>query len=1189
MKTKVLSTIATILSLFSFPNINLAQVPNLGSSANFVLFTINGAVTNTGVSKIIGDIGTNSGLITGSGTSSVTGNIHNADIVTAQCSADLLAAYNQLYVTTITSTHTAVLGNNEILNAGVYSIAAAGSLNSILTLDAQGDSNAVFIFKIGAAFTTAASSTVSLVNGASANNVFWIAEGAIAMAASTTMKGTLISHNAAISIGAGSNLVGRMFSTAGDVTLDALSASIFPPPVVVFEQAPNLGSLASFILFTTTGAMGNTGVSTITGNIGDNQGSITGFVPGNLIGNIYNADAATAIGSTDLMNAYNQLISTAATSTHLPVLGNGETLYPGVYSLAAAGSIASVLTLDAQGDPNAVFIFKIGGAFSTAASSTVNLIDGASACNVFWVAEGAISMAASTTMKGTLISHNGAVSIGAEGSLEGRMFSTTGAVSVYSVSAYLPTGCSVATIWTGAAGTSEWYTTANWTRAVPDEFAETLIPTTLLAGRVFPILDSSIAAVDTITIQNGATVTIAHSTLQINGAIINNGTLNAASGTIEMIGFSGQTIAANTFQDDSLYNLIISNSSAGGVTLGGALDIYGSLTYSDTRMKLITNDVLTLKSTALNTARIGDMTGDTITGKVTVERYIPAHKAWQFLSIPTNTTQTIQQSWQEGATSPDSNSVPGYGIQLSGPGGTAAGFDLYSGVPSMKIYNSSTNVWTGISATTNSINSTKGYLVFIRGDRSVTSPFASSTKTVLRTKGGLYTGNQTPIPVNAGELTSIGNPYASYIDMRKITKTGVKDFFYLWDPALAGPDGYGTFQTFSINGSGNYVITPGNGSYGAAGSTSNFISSGLAFIVQGDTTGGSLSFNESVKTDGSVASVPATLPYPKLMGSLYGVNTNGTTYVADGFLVNYQDCFKNAVDDNDAVKLMNPSENLAIKRDNTLLVIERRHSIMQNDTVFLYMSNLKMQQYRFEFTAAQLNNTGLTAVLNDNYLHTNSSINTGGSTVINFNIVNIPGSYATDRFKIMFTQPSTLLPVTFAFVKAYFKSSGVNVEWKVENENNMNKYDVEKSTNGNDYTITNTVIAGNKLSFDYNWLDVHPSEGYNYYRIRSTDVNGKTECSTEVKVFVDKEEQSISVYPNPITNGMIDMRMNNEPGGIYGIQLLNEIGQVIISESIHHAEGTGIETITTPKLAKGTYVLVVINPGNTKISYNIIY
>ena len=84
-----------------------------------------------------------------------------------------------------------------------------------------------------------------------------------------------------------------------------------------------------------------------------------------------------------------------------------------------------------------MFIIKTGGALTTAAGATVNLINGAVACNVFWVAEGAISMAASTTMRGTLIANNGAIDMGAGGILEGRELSTTGAVSVYGTIAIL--------------------------------------------------------------------------------------------------------------------------------------------------------------------------------------------------------------------------------------------------------------------------------------------------------------------------------------------------------------------------------------------------------------------------------------------------------------------------------------------------------------------------------------------------------------------------------------------------------------------------------------------------------------------------------------------------------------------------------------------------------------------------------
>ncbi len=82
-------------------------------------------------------------------------------------------------------------------------------------------------------------------------------------------------------------------------------------------------------------------------------------------------------------------------------------------------------------------------------------------------------------------------------------------------------------------------------------------------------------------------------------------------------------------------------------------------------------------------------------------------------------------------------------------------------------------------------------MVFVRGDRTISSSFMAPTQTTLRTKGTLYTGNQTPVAVGAGQFTAIGNPYPSTIDMRNITKTGVKDFFYVWDAALAGANGYG--------------------------------------------------------------------------------------------------------------------------------------------------------------------------------------------------------------------------------------------------------------------------------------------------------------------------------------------------------------------------------------------------------------
>ena len=198
------------------------------------------------------------------------------------------------------------------------------------------------------------------------------------------------------------------------------------------QAGPNLGSVSNFVLFTSAGAVGNTGTSVITGNIGSNIGAISGFeAPSIVNGTVENVNAITSQAAIDLKSAYDHLYSSTATNTtHAAVFGGGESLSPGVYSIGAAASVAGTLTLNGQGNPNSIFIFKIGGALTTAASATVVLTNGASASNVFWMADGAIAMAASTTISGTFIG-NGAVSMGAGGKLDGRMCSIAGAVSVY--------------------------------------------------------------------------------------------------------------------------------------------------------------------------------------------------------------------------------------------------------------------------------------------------------------------------------------------------------------------------------------------------------------------------------------------------------------------------------------------------------------------------------------------------------------------------------------------------------------------------------------------------------------------------------------------------------------------------------------------------------------------------------------
>lgn len=202
--------------------------------------------------------------------------------ITVQGVLDLQTAYNQLMGISNTTTHGLTFGSNEVLYPGVYTIAGAASIAGVLTLNGNGDSNSIFIFKITGAFNTGATSTVVLTNGASACNVFWISDGAIGLGASTSLKGTVISHGAAVAVGANCLVEGKMLTTSGAIAFGPGTATI---PVSC--SLINFGILSTFSMFTSNGGIGNTGSSTITGDIGTNLGAVTGFETSTINGTIY--------------------------------------------------------------------------------------------------------------------------------------------------------------------------------------------------------------------------------------------------------------------------------------------------------------------------------------------------------------------------------------------------------------------------------------------------------------------------------------------------------------------------------------------------------------------------------------------------------------------------------------------------------------------------------------------------------------------------------------------------------------------------------------------------------------------------------------------------------------------------------------------------------------------------------------
>lgn len=180
--------------------------------------------------------------------------------------------------------HVAIFGNGETLAPGVYDVVTPAAIQGILTLDGGGDPDALFVIRVAGALTSVAASQVVLTNGAQPENVFWVSQGATALGANTLFQGTALAVGGAAGIGNASILNGRLLSTLGAVTTDT---NVVTEPGAT-TTAVILGVLEDLALFTSSGAVSNTGTSVITGNIGTNLGLITGYgLPTVVNGSIY--------------------------------------------------------------------------------------------------------------------------------------------------------------------------------------------------------------------------------------------------------------------------------------------------------------------------------------------------------------------------------------------------------------------------------------------------------------------------------------------------------------------------------------------------------------------------------------------------------------------------------------------------------------------------------------------------------------------------------------------------------------------------------------------------------------------------------------------------------------------------------------------------------------------------------------
>ena len=706
-----------------------------------------------------------------------------------------------------------------------------------------------------------------------------------------------------------------------------------------------------------------------------------------------------------------------------------------------------------------------------------------------------------------------------------------------------------------------------------------------------------------VIVDAGVTLTVGSFT-NTGGTITNNGTINLTGtsvtlsgtigGNVGLTGTSAQTVTGNL----NLTNLTLINTA--GAAINSTVTIAGILTVTNGNLNT-TNGTVTLKSTSItNTAVLAPVTGS-LTGNVTVERFIPSGwRVYRDLGAGgVANAGNIFQNWQESGVNTN-----GYGIQITGFAGTTVGFDAatgfdYSLTGNHSLFTYINNIWDSVTVGTKNttLDPFQGFRVLVRGDRTNNlqqqlNGYMTNSATV-RSTGNLIYGNVT---YNVGSVTSdnnytssygltsgasaysfITNPYACTVDWKTVISNSptMNGTYWYCDPTFT------TNENGSVtgNGRGYTQFIAYNKSTGVSNTFSQtkvgqYLQPGQAFFVQNGTSGTpTLNFTESSK---SIQTRTAVFGNETTLNRIsVGLFKGGSNL--DGTVSAFSNSFSSSFGDEDAIKFPNATENISFTIGGKYLAINGYTIPTSTDELKLGLSNLAANTtYTIKVDASQY--AGLQASLKDIVLGTETLLTIDGIKQISFTTSENDASSYNNRYSIVFVGTLPVKKINVTAVQ--LKGSEVAVNWSVIGATNVVSYKVQHSSNGIDFNDLTTVPASGKTSYSY--TDIKGIEGINYYRINAVDETGVVTYSDVAKVALSNVPQ-ISVNPNPVTDDRFNLQLSNLASGKYTIKLTDILGKQVFSSQISHAGGTSVYTVASVHISGGTYILTLV--GDNGSSY----